>query len=130
MWGKRPTQVLTRDEYFGSRDPLTGEPTGERDDWDEWDHALVSAYQTVEYYTDKNGIHRWKKEDPRLKGIDAVRKIDPYQESVDLIVDSPHYKKIPGAYFVPEIKTERPGDETWTYEEWVKSLKGESDKIE
>ncbi|MCK9599198.1 MAG: hypothetical protein M0R06_09170 [Sphaerochaeta sp.] len=112
--------MLMEDEWYGHRDWRTGEPEGDRTEWVDWDFALVSAFSTIEAYTDQNGIRQWQKEDPEER-IDAIRKIDPFNAGRDRIVQSKNYKAQPGEYFIPDMKTARPNKEFWTYQDWVES---------
>lgn len=110
-----------RDEWFGWRDPFSGEPYGDRTEWTEWDFALVAAFQTVEAYTDQNGIRQWQKEDPEAL-IDAERKIDKFQAAVARRTKGSSkkpYQPQDGEYWTPVVEADRPGNKTWTYEEWV-----------
>lgn len=116
-WKKRPTVMLTGDEWYGHRDPFTGKPVGDKTDWVSWDFSLARAYQTIEYYRDQNGIFQWQKDDP-LEDIQAKKKIDPFQASVDSITK--HQKEpVSGQYFVPDVRSRRKGGEMWTYADWL-----------
>lgn len=110
------------DDWYGHRNPLTGKPTGDKDEWVPWDHALAQAYQTVEYYTNQNGIKQWQIDDP-LEDIGAIRKFDPYQAAVDSMTKGTAknpYKPSPGEYFVPDVKIRKGAKrEMWTYADWV-----------
>lgn len=117
-WGKRPTAVLMRDEWFGHRDPTTRAKIGDRDEWTSWDFALATAYQTAETYTDKNGLKQWEKEDPAID-VAAIRKIDPFQEAVQRKTGGAKYKAAPGEYFIPDIGSRRSDKTVWTYLDWV-----------
>lgn len=118
-WHKRPTAFMMRDEWFGHRDPFNGEPYGDKDEWLDWDFALATAYQTVEAYTDKNGIPEWRKQDPDVV-IDAERRIDQFQEAIDIMKSGTNYKPKPGEYFVPAFTFRRKDRSMWTYEDWRK----------
>src|SRR5690606_37689932 len=80
--GKRPTAVITRDDHFGHRSPITRRVVTAGDEWIPWDYALAHAFQTVEDLTDDNGILVWEKEDEAVE-IDAVRKIDKFRAALD-----------------------------------------------
>lgn len=111
---------MMRDEWFGHRDPFLGTPSGDKDEWLDWDFALATAFQTVEAYTDKNGIPEWRKQDPDVV-IDAERKIEPFQQAVDQIKAGKNYKQAPGEYFVPVFTARRKDKTMWTYEDWRKA---------
>lgn len=109
------------DEFFGHRDPFSGEPVGDKDEWLPEDFALAKAAQAIETYTDSNGLRQWQKEDP-LKVIDAERKIDPFRAAVERRTSGKKYKAAPGEYWVPVVGAERPGNKPWSYQEWVESI--------
>lgn len=118
---------MMRDEWFGWRDPFSGEPVGEKDDWTDWDFALVAAYETIEAFTDQNGIRQWQKEDPK-RLIDAEKKIDQFQAAIARRTKGSAkkpYKPEDGEYWVPVVEAERPGNKPWTYAEWVADNKVE-----
>lgn len=123
MWGpKRPTVMLTEDEYFNHRRLDTQEPLEgvDKDEWTPWDFAIVRAYQTIEAYTDRNGIFEWYKDDPEER-IDAKKTFDPYQAGIDRITNSKQFKEHgapPGLQFRPDIKSGREDGSMWTYAEW------------
>lgn len=114
--------MILADEWAGWRDPFTGEPNNDNaSEWTEWDFLLVQAYQTIEAYTDSNGIRKWQKDDPEER-ISALRKIDPYQAEIDRITRKKNYKPDPGEFFVPDLKTGREDGKFWTYTEWMDSI--------
>lgn len=108
------------DDWFGHRDPRTGEKFGDRDEWISWDHHLVTAYQTIEAYTDRNGNLRWELEDEAVY-VDAVPKIDKFEEAKDLITGAKNYKPTPGEYFVAEVKTRRSSGHIQTFPEYLEA---------
>lgn len=111
--------MLMRDDHFGHRRPDDGMALKnvDKDTWIPWDFAIESAFQTVEYYTDSHGIFQWYKEDPEER-IDAKRKIDPFQAGVDRITSGKNYKRSPGEYFVPDVKSGREDGSMQTFMEW------------
>lgn len=119
-----------RDDWFGHRDPFTGDEIGDRDEWLSWDHALVSAFQTIESYTDEYGLHAWEVADEAVE-VMAVSKTNKFMAAKERIERNRSKKKNytppAGEYFVPEVKTRRSGNAYWTFDEWVKH---ETDKIE
>lgn len=132
---KRPTAAIMGDDWFGHRDPLTGEPQGDREEYSSWDWSLLNAFQTIEDYTDsKSGIPEWILDDERVL-VDAVRKVSKFQRSIDEKTkgtDKKPYKPIPGEYFVPEVHSrefDEEGKEVFnTFREWVeKSIAKEQD---
>lgn len=109
-----------RDDWFGHRNPLTGEPYGDKDQKTSWDYALMAAFQTIEDYTDEYGLAVWERED-EYAVVDAVRKIHPFVRSRDVRTGAKNYKAAPGEYYIPDIKSRRAGGELQTYSEWINS---------
>lgn len=123
-WNVRPTAMLMRDEWFHHRDIVTGEELGDRTELTDWDFAIIHAFETIEAYTNQNGIFKWHLEDPQEK-IGAVLKIDPFQQDVDSITNNPKYKRPNGAYYVPDVRSMRGDESMWTYAEWMESQRAE-----
>lgn len=132
---KRPTAAIMGDDWFGHRNPLTGEKTGDKDEFLSWDWSLLNAFQTIEDYTDqKSGLPIWEMDDERVV-VDAIRKTNKFQRSIDERTKGTKtkpYTPIPGEYFVPEMwsreKDENGNDRFQTYREWVvKSLSKSED---
>lgn len=115
-----------QDDWFGHRNPLTNRPQGDKDAWIDWDHALVSAFQTAEVFTDQDGIYRWDMDNDYVV-VDAVRKINKFHEARDLITSGKRYNPRPGEYFVPDVKTRHSSGELPTYLDWVEEQR-EKDK--
>ena len=129
-WGKRPTAVLFRDEWFDHRDPFTWEPIGDKDEWTEWDFLLMVSYQTIEAYTDDNGVPRWKEEDDNVE-VQAKRVIKKFKAEMDIISNTKDYKPTPGETFVPDFILRNGADRAQTYSEWVaKKIAEQSDTVE
>lgn len=132
---KRPTAAIMGDDWYGHRDPLTGEPQGDREEYSSWDWSLLNAFQTIEDYTDsKSGIPEWVLDDERVV-VDAIRMVNKFQRSIDEKTkgtDKKPYKPIPGEYFRPEVHSrefDEDGNEVFnTFREWVeKSIAKEQD---
>ena len=131
---KRPTAAIMGDDWFGHRDPLTGEPRGDKGEFLSWDWSLLNAFQTIEDYTDsKSGLPIWEMDDERVV-VDAVRKVNKFQRSIDERTkgtEKKPYKPVPGEYFVPNMwsrEKDESGESVFqTFREWVeKSIeKGE-----
>jgi len=100
---------------------------GEKDEWIEWDFLLASAFQTIEVYTDDNGLYRWVKDDPSVE-IQAQRKISPFDEAVDEITNAKNYKKRNGEYFIPVVVPRREDKTVWTYPEWRTAKQAEAEE--
>lgn len=102
------------DDWFGHRDPFTGAPHGDKDEYTTWDYALINAYQAIEDYTDeKSGLLMWELEDDQVY-VNANRKVHKFQAAVDKkTAGTPNkpYKPVPGEYFVPELKSHRQDEE-------------------
>lgn len=122
---KRPTAVIARDDWYGHRDPLTGEPLGDRDEWISWDHALADAFQTIEDFTDSaSGLPVWQIEDEAVE-VDAVKKINKFRKSVEMATkgtEKKPYKPSPGEYFVPKIFSRRSDGSVQSFHEWTKKM--------
>jgi hypothetical protein len=114
---KRPTAVILRDDWYGHRDPFTGEPRGDKDEWLDWDYALIDAAQTIEDYSDQYGLLQWELDDEDSV-VDAVKKIHPFEEARDLATRGENYKPAPGEYFLPEVYRYG-GGELQSYTDWL-----------
>lgn len=128
-WRKRPTSVIMRDDWFGHRDPFTGAPRGDKDEFTTWDHILMDVLQTIEDYSDQHGILKWIHDDDYVE-INANKKIDKFEAAKAIATSGTKYKATPGEYFVPEVYTRRKVDGVerfQTYREWIESLAKQSD---
>jgi hypothetical protein len=123
------------DDWFGHRDPFTGAPVGDREEYTSWDFSLLNAFQTIEDYTDqKSGIPIWELDDERIV-VEAVRKKNKFQAAIDLTTkgtEKKPYKPQPGEYFVPRMysrETDENGEEVYqTFTQWVnKTVEEDSD---
>lgn len=131
---KRPTAAIMGDDWFGHRDPLTGEPQGDKDEYLRWDWALLNAFQTIEDYSDKHGLPTWEIDDERVV-VEAHRRIDKFQRAIDertRSTEKKQYKPVPGEYFVPVVHSREfddAGKEVFnTFREWVqKSIAEDQD---
>lgn len=120
------------DEWFGKRDPFTGEPRGERDEYTSWDWALQNAFQTIQDYTDeKSGLLIWEIEDENAY-VNAVRKTNKFQAAIDNKTKGKGgkpYVAAPGEYFTPDLKShvqDEDGNPVFqTMREWIQ---GQIDK--
>ena len=117
-----------RDPYFGHRDIFSGNPIRERDEWMDWDYALVSAYQLVEDLTDKHGLLRHEVESERVD-VEAIQKIDKFQAAVDRRTKGGKkgYTPSPGEYFVPRLTLR--GGEWPTLQEYFEQQARENDAV-
>lgn len=98
---------------------------GNAEEWTDWDHALVTALQVIEDYTDEYGLLAWEREDDAVE-IDAVKKIHKFKAAMDSRTKgSPTkpYVPTPGEYFIPEVWSRRKDNEGngvfQTYGEWL-----------
>lgn len=107
-----------RDDWFGHRDWITGEPVGDRDEWIDWDFAIVDAWQTIEDYTMPSGATRWEHDDDDLE-IQAELFIDKFQQAVDQITSAEKYTATNGGRFIPKLISHREDKSFQTYQEWV-----------
>lgn len=116
------------DEWFGKRDPFTGEPRGDRDEYTSWDWALQNAFQAIEDYTDdKSGLLIWELEDDNAY-VNANKKYNKFQAAVDAKTRGKAgkaYQPEPGEYFVPELKSHVSDEEGkpvfQTMREWIQA---------
>lgn len=115
---KRPTAVIMRDDWYGHRDPFTWDEVGDKDEWLDWDYALIDAVQTIEDFTDDSGILVWEREDPNAV-VNAVKRIDRFKEAVEDRTRGQNYKPAPGEYFVPDIQPFDDEGELQTYSQWI-----------
>lgn len=114
------------DDWFGHRDPLTGEPRGDRDEYTSWDYALQNAFQTIEDYTDsKSGLLVWELEDENAY-VTADKRYNKFQAAIDKKTQGSKnkpYQPEPGEYFVPGLKShvvDENGDYQFqTMREWI-----------
>lgn len=116
-WGVRPTAVLMQDEHYGHRVPFSRTILSDTS-WTSWDYALISAMQTIEDYTDKNGILIWEKESSRVD-VGAIKKIDRFEAVKQRITGKQKYKPTPGEYFVPDLKLMDSSGEWPTMKDWI-----------
>ena len=108
------------DDWYGHRDPLTGVPTGDRDEWISWDHILVNAYQLIQDFTNEHGLLIWEVGDPKERvTVLAERKIDKFKAAVESRTGGKKYKALKGEYFVPKLDLR--AKEWPTFDEWVQS---------
>lgn len=123
MWGKRPTTVLFRDEWYGHHD-FYGNRVGDPKEWLDWDFVLISALQTIEDFTDKNGITVWDSESADMI-ISAEKRIDKFQASIDKQTKDTGkkaYKPEPGESWVPKVVPRVEGEYA-TYRGYIESLR-------
>lgn len=109
-----------RDDWFGHRDWFTGERIGDKDEWLDWDYALIDAEKTIENYTMPSGVIRWEHDDDNLE-IQAELFIDKFQEAVDQKTSAKKYKPVNGGRFVPKLISHREDGSYQTYSEWLMS---------
>lgn len=114
------------DDWYGHRNPFTGEPEGDRDEWVEWDHLLANAFQTIEDFTDPDsGILQWKLDDPAVD-IVAEKYIHKWHEAVEARTSGKNYKAAHGERFRPVIESRRKDGSTWGIKEWIEEKAKES----
>lgn len=105
---KRPTSAIMGDDWYGHRNPLTGQPQGDRDEYLSWDWSLLNAFQTIEDYTDqKSGLPSWELDDDNVY-VDADRKINKFQAAIDKKTKGTKtkpYVPTPGEFFQPNMKS-------------------------
>lgn len=118
-----------RDDAYGHRDFFSGSVFEDKDEWVEWDFALVTALQTIEDSTDKYGLLTWQVEPEDIE-INAEKRIHKFQASVDRATagsDKKPYKPQPGEYFLPDMWSRGADkDRKPTYREWLDSFEKDS----
>lgn len=109
------------DHHFGHRHYKTGKPRVDRDkdEWIEWDYALVTALKVIDDFTDKHGLLVWETEADRIM-VSAVRRTDKFQAAIDRLTGKKNYKPKPGEVFSPKIELR--GGEYPTYQEYIEGL--------
>lgn len=103
---------------------------GDKDEWTSWDHALVTALQVIEDYTDEYGLLAWEREDEAVE-IDAVKKIHKFKASIDARTrgtEKHPYKALPGEYFVPDMWSKRRVDGKQVFQTYAEWLEKEAQK--
>lgn len=120
-----------QDDWYGHRDPFTGEPSGDKSEWVSWDYALMTALQIVEDHTDEYGILAWEREDEAVE-IDAEKRIHKFKAAIERSTSgSPNrpYKPTPGEYFVPKLHSRRSDDHIQTRQEWIQNMIAEEAQL-
>lgn len=116
------------DDHFGHRDFITGDPIRDKDEYSDWDHALIVVLQILEDNTNQHGLLRWVAESDRVE-ISADRKTDKFQASVDQKTKGTKkkpYQPRPGEYFVPGVDVLR--GEMPTFREYQEELREKMSK--
>lgn len=109
------------DDWFGHRNVWTFEPEGDKDEWTEWDYLLSRAFQTVEDWTDSHGLLKYEVDDPKGRVyVEAVRKIDKFEEAKEAVTGGKNYKPKPGEYFIPRV--EKRSEEWPTMQEFIENM--------
>lgn len=111
-----------RDDWYGHRDPFTGTPGGDKDDWLLWDYLLMEAFEVVERITLSDGSFVMDQDDDYVE-IQAIRSTDKFQAAVDGIKSGKNYKPRPGETFKPRIVTRRADKKMMLYSEWLETQK-------
>lgn len=123
---KRPTAAIMGDDWFGHRNPLTGDKVGDREEYLTWDWALLNAFQTIEDYTDSDsGLLTWEMEGEGVD-VDAVRKVNKFLQARDNATKGSKnkpYEPRPGEKWYPRMysrKRDENGNEVFpTLREWI-----------
>ena len=116
-----------RDAWYGHRD-LNFEPEGDKDEWLDWDYALLTALQTIEDMTDSHGLPVWKTQ-PEAMDVKAVKKIDKFQAFVERATkgtDKNPYKPEPGETWLPDLEWRGRDEEYPTYRKYLEGLRKEA----
>lgn len=128
---KRPTAMILRDDWYGHRDPFSGKPTGDKDEWLDWDYALVDAVQTIEDYSDQYGLLQWELDGDGVV-VDAVKKHHPFEAARDAKTKGTAKKPYvpdPGEYWVPRMSKQFSDEPDFqTYGEWIERKAREAEE--
>lgn len=108
---------MVGDDWVGHRDPITGQPVGNKDDWTEWDYALMYAVQTIEDFTTQDGILAWEIDEDGVR-VDAIKKFNKFEAAKQRKTGGKNYKPTPGEYFVPSIRPPIGKEKHQTIREW------------
>lgn len=109
-----------RDDWYGHRDPFSGAPEGDKDEWLTWDYLLMEAFEVVETITLPDGSFVMDQDDDAVQ-IQAIKTVDKFQASIDNITSGKNYKAKPGEKFKPRIVTRRSGGKFTLYSEYLKA---------
>lgn len=119
--------MVMRDDWFGHREPLTGKPTGDRNEWVAWDFRLMQVFQLIEDFTDTHGFLAWEVDDPKGRVIvETTREVDRVQQAIDISEKKKENKdflaKVEGSYLAPRL-TKRNKNTDWPgHEEFFEYL--------
>lgn len=119
-----------RDDWYGHRDPFTGNPVGDREEWLEWDFLLLDTLQIIEDSTDEYGLLAWEVADEAVE-VDARKRIHKFRAAIDRATSgsaNKPYKPQPGEYFVPQLFSRRSDDSIQTRREWIEKMAVEGEK--
>lgn len=119
------------DDWYGHRDPFTGDPKGDKDEWLEWDFLLLETIQMIEDHTDDTGLLVWETDDPAAV-VDAIPKINKFDRAREVKESAKNFKRRPGTRYVPKLwsrrKDESGENRFQTFREWIeRSVAEESD---
>lgn len=119
------------DSWYGHRDPYF-EPVGDKDEWIDWDYALIAALQVIEDSMGSSGLPVWVTEAEYIE-VNAVRKIDKFQRAIankTKGTEKKPYVAKPGETWVPEVVNILGTDEEPTYREFLKARRAEFEDTE
>ena len=102
--GRRPTAILTRDPWFGNRNPLTGEKVRDVPVDTTWDIILLDIANRIQSMTDNEGIPFWMLNDESIIWH-TERKIN-YKEAAKVRAQDSAKNKTPGAYYTAKPSAE------------------------
>lgn len=113
------------DDAFGHRDPFTGVPQGDIEQWTTWDHLIANVHQLIVDFTDENGFLAWEKDDPsEAMEILVSTRYDRAKASQDRFEASDRGKRElarPGAYVETRMRL-RPQREYPSHADYFKTL--------
>lgn len=110
--------AITRDDWFGHW-TVRGERHGDPNERTEWDFALIEAVETVEDFTDENGLLKWEVDEDGVS-VDSVKTYDKFQASIDRKTGKEKYKPEPGERWKPVVRPSRNREDGGfqTFAEW------------
>lgn len=113
--------ALTRDDWFGHW-TVQGDRHGDPNERIEWDFALIEALETIDDFTDDNGLLRWEVDEDGVS-VDSVKTYDKFQASIDRKTGRDNYKPEPGERWKPVVRPSRYREDGGfqTFAEWRES---------
>lgn len=99
---------------------------GDKTDWTSWDYALMQAVQTIQDFTNDDGLLVWEVEEDEAR-MDIVKKINKFKAAVKRKTSGKTYKEAPGEYFVPVLRPPVGKERHQTIAEWREKQQDKDD---